>query len=145
MNGAARAARTEGCCRLPRRKRSSCFLARYEAIVEDALAANKALLSRGRNPLEREPYDLALALQRRRTEVTHFIVDLSLPLTNNEADRSLRMTRHRKISGCVHSKDHPSRFVTIRSYLAAARKHAVDALWVLSVLFRGEMWMPPLT
>jgi transposase len=143
MNSAAHGARAKGQVRLARRTRDE-FLARYDAIVEDALVANTALLSRERNSLERESYNLAVALQRRRSEVTRFIVDLSVPFTNNEAERSLRMAKlHRKISGCFQSEDHARHFATIRSYLATARKHNTGALEVLSVLFRGGVWLPP--
>jgi len=52
---------------------------------------------------------------------------------------------HAKISGCFQSLDGAKAFATVRSYLDTARKHDVDALEVLTQLFRGEAWMPPRT
>jgi hypothetical protein len=143
MNSAAHAARARGHVRLGYRQRDE-LLARYDTIVKDALVANTALLSRERNSLEHESYNLAVALQKRRAEVTRFVIDLSVPFTNNEAERSLRMAKlHRKISGCFQSEDHARHFAAIRSYLATARKHDTGGLAVLSMLFRCGCWLPP--
>ena len=142
-NEAAHTARARGRARLSCRQRDE-FLVRYDALVADALEANRPLLSRDRNSLERESYNLARALEKRRSEVTRFIVDLAVPFTNNAAERSLRMAKlHRKISGCFQSEDHARHFATIRSYIATARKHGLDSLDVLGELFRGGVWLPP--
>jgi len=52
---------------------------------------------------------------------------------------------HKKISGCFQAEEHARAFATIRSYLGTARKHGVGALFALSQLFRGDVWMPPAT
>ena len=67
------------------------------------------------------------------------------PLTNNQAERDLRMAKLKKISGCFQSDDGARNFATIRSYISTARKHGVGALDVLAMLFRGDAWMPPIT
>jgi len=67
------------------------------------------------------------------------------PLTNNQAERDLRMAKLKKVSGCFQSESGAKAFATVRSYLDTARKHDVDALEVLAMLFRGEAWMPPIT
>ncbi|MGH9029860.1 MAG: IS66 family transposase [Acidimicrobiales bacterium] len=145
MNDAARAARDAGRTTLPRRKLKA-FLSSYDALVEEGLAANRPLLSRERNSLERESYNLVVALRDLRAEATRFASDLSVPFTNNEAERSLRMAKlHHKISGCFQSEDHARHFAVIRSYLATARKHGLGGLHVLGRLFRDDAWMPPAT
>ena len=43
-------------------------------------------------------------LAKVRAEATRFALDLSLPFTNNEGERSLRMAKlHKKISGCFQA------------------------------------------
>jgi transposase len=80
-----------------------------------------------------------------RTEATRFATDLSIPFSNNEAERSLRMAKlHRKISSCFQSEEHARAYATIRSYLATARKHGVGGFDVLTQLFNGDAWMPPI-
>ena len=145
MNDAAHAAREAGKSTLGRRKLKA-FLASYDTLVAQGLAANPPLATRDRNSLERESYNLAVALRNRRSEATRFASDLSVPFTNNEAERSLRMAKlHRKISGCFQSEDHARHFAVIRSYLATARKHDLGGLDVLGRLFRGDAWIPPAT
>ena len=129
--------------RLPKAKLAG-FLARYDALVCDGLAANREPPQQKRDAVEKESYNIARALQKLRTEATLFAVDLSVPMTNNQAERSLRMAKiHRKVSGCFQSEEGARHFATIRSYLATARKHDVGALEVLARLFRGDVWMPP--
>ena len=143
MNDAAHEARAAGRKRLSRRTLEA-YLARYDALASDGLAANPKPPDRKRNNLERESYNLACALGNLRTEATRFAVDLSVPMTNNEAERSLRMAKiHRKVSGCFQSEDGARHFAVVRSYLATARKHDLGALEVLGRLFRGDVWMPP--
>jgi hypothetical protein len=67
------------------------------------------------------------------------------PLTNNQAERDLRMAKLKKVSGCFQSDDGARNFATIRSYISTARKHGVGALDVLAMFFRGDAWMPPIT
>lgn len=143
MNDAAHAARAAGRAHLSRRQLDG-FLARYDAIVDHGLTANPAPVGRQRDSLERKSYNLVTALGKLKTEATRFAADLSVPMTNNEAERSLRMAKlHHKISNCFQSEAGARAFATVRSYLATARKHGVGGLDVLVQLFRGEAWMPP--
>jgi len=86
------------------------------------------------------------ALHKLKPEATRFATDLRIPMTNNQAERDLRMAKlHKKISGCFQSDDGARHFATVRSYISTARKHDVGALDVLARLFRGQAWMPPPT
>ncbi|MGH9046410.1 MAG: IS66 family transposase, partial [Acidimicrobiales bacterium] len=124
----------------------ACFLSTYDALVEEGLSANPAPQNRKRDYLERKSYNIAVALRDHRAETTRFAVDLRVPFTNNEGERSLPMAKlHRKISGCFQADASAQHFAAIRSYLATARKHDVGALDVLARLFRGDVWMPPAT
>lgn len=145
MNNAAHDARAKGRAHLPRRVLAG-FLSRYDSLTAAGLAANPRPIGRDRDSIEKEGYNLAAALTKRRAEATRFAVDLLIPFSNNEAERALRMAKlHKKISGCFQSDEGARSFATIRSYLATARKHNVGALDVLAQLFRGDAWMPPVT
>lgn len=144
-NKACHEARSRGNKRLGRRVLAD-FLSSYDALVAAGLAANPAPVGRKRDYLEKKSYNIAVALRDRREEATRFAKDLSIPFTNNTAESSLRMAKlHRKISGCFQGDDSAQYFAAIRSYIATARKHGVGALDVIARLFRGDVWMPPLT
>jgi transposase/regulator of replication initiation timing len=145
MNNAAHSARDKGKSHLSRRVLAA-FLARYDALCADGLAANPKPEGRKRDRLEADGYNLAAALIKLRPEATRFVTDLSVPFTNNEAERSVRMVKlHSKVSGCFQSLDGAKAFAAVRSYLDTARKHEIDALDVLAMLFGGDAWMPPRT
>lgn len=145
MNNAAHDARSTGATRLSPSLLES-FLARYDTIVEQGLSANPAPRNRERDYLERKSYNLAAALEHLKEEATRFATDLRVPMTNNLAERDVRMLKlHSKISSCFQSDDGARNFATIRSYISTARKHGVNALDALAMLFRGDAWMPPNT
>lgn len=145
MNEACHLARSEGRKRLGRRQLAA-FLSRYDAIIEDGLAANPAPEHRKRDKVERESSNLVVALEKLKPEVTRFAKDLRVGMTNNEAERSLRTVKlHKKISGCFQADRHAESFADIRSYIGTARKHGVGALFALASMFRHDTWMPPTT
>jgi transposase len=144
MNDAAHAARSSGASALSAPLLKA-FLARYDTIVEQGLSANPAP-GRKRYYLEAKSYNLVAALKKLKPEATRFATDLRVPMTNNLAERDVRMLKlHKKISSCFQSDDGARNFATIRSYISTARKHGVSALDALAMLFRGNAWMPPHT
>jgi transposase len=144
MNGAAHQARDAGRRALPRRQLSG-FMVRYDTIIKQGLDINPDPIGRKRDYIERESFNLVSALKKLKPEATLFAHDLNVPFTNNEGERSLRMSKlQRKISGCFQGDDGARHFAIIRSYLATARKHNVGALEVLARLFNGDAWMPPI-
>src|SRR5450830_2127579 len=107
---------------------------------------NPAPCNRKRDYLEGKSYNLVAALKKLKPEATRFATDLRVPMTNNLAERDVRMLKlHSKISSCFQSDDGARHFATIRSYISTARKHKVNALDALAMLFRGDAWMPPST
>ena len=66
-------------------------------------------------------------------------------MTNNLAERDLRMEKIHSKSACFQSEAGARNFATVRSYISTARKHRVNALDVLAMLFRGDAWIPPNT
>jgi sugar diacid utilization regulator len=145
MNNAAHNARHSGATALSPPLLKT-FPARYDTIVEQGLSANPAPPGRTRGYLEAKSYNLVAALKKLKPEATRFATDLRVPMTNNLAERDVRMLKlHSKISSCFQSDDGARNFATIRSYISTARKHKVNALDALAMLFRGDVWMPPNT
>jgi transposase len=121
------------------------FLSRYDDILVSGRAANPPAPSwRKPTSYERDAANLVSAFAALKPEITRFVKDLRVGPTNNEAERSLRMSKlHSKISGCFQSERHAEGFAAVRSYIGTARKHGVDALTALQMMFRRDVWMPP--
>jgi transposase len=94
--------------------------------------------SKTRNLLER--------LRDRDEQVLLFARDLSVPFTNNQAERDVRPTKTQmKISGCHRSETTARAWLTIRGYISTIRKHGDNVLTALSDAITGNPWTPPLT
>jgi transposase len=110
------------------------FRRRYDAIVAEGLAFHEALRPlaapaakdarkrRGRPP-RRTGHNLLLRLSPRKDDVLRFLVDPSVPFTNNRAEQAGRMMKVRqKISGGFRSEQGARDFAVIRTLIATARK-----------------------
>jgi transposase len=87
------------------------------------------------------------AFLHRADQVLASLDDLSLPFTNNLAERDLRMVKvHQKISGTFRSEDGATAFCSIRSYLSTMRKQGRSMLAALAAVFAGSpfpiAWAP---
>ena len=116
---------------------------RYRTLVEKGLTENplatrgsphtrgKVKQSKVRNLLDR--------LHKHRESVLAFLYDFSVPFTNNEAERDLRMVKVKlKISGCFRSVGGLDVYCRLRSYLSTARKNGVGAFKALVDAFKGR-------
>jgi transposase len=75
--------------------------------------------------------------------VLRFIGDFSVPFTNNEAERAVRMPKvKQKISGCFRSREGAEHFCVIRSCLDTLRKQGHSMLAVLLRAFTGDPIQP---
>jgi transposase len=86
-------------------------------------------------------------LLRRAEQVLAFLDDLSIPFTNNQAERDLRMVKvQQKIAGTFRSEDGATAFCRIRSYLSTMRKQGHAMLAALAAVFVGQpmpiAWAP---
>ena len=78
-----------------------------------------------------------------RDECVGFLFDLSLPFTNNQAERDVRMLKVKgKVSGCFRRVEGAVRFCRVRSYLQTCGKQGLDRLDCLRSLFAGQPIMP---
>ena len=69
--------------------------------------------------------------------------DLSVPFTNNQAERDLRMLKvKQKISGSFRTMEGARRFARIRSYISTATKNGKNLLDALAQAFLGNPFLP---
>jgi transposase len=90
--------------------------------------------------------NLLQRLDARAEQVLLFARDLTVPFTNNQAERDLRPTKTQlKISGCHRSADTARAWLAIRGYISTARKHGRNVLAALHDAITGNPWTPALT
>jgi hypothetical protein len=77
--------------------------------------------------------------------ILRFATDLTVPFTNNTAERALRPVKvqQRTSGGCWRTLQGLTDFATVRSYLDTATKWGIDALPALERLFTTGPWLPP--
>jgi|ERR1700722_1917225 len=87
--------------------------------------------ARGKQP-RRVGHNLLLRLQKYKTDVLRFANDFSVPFTNNQAERDLRMMKvKQKISGCFRTNAGAENFATLRAVISTARKQSWNILETL--------------
>jgi transposase len=93
--------------------------------------------SKTRNLLER--------LRDREVQVLRFAQDLTVPFTNNQAERDLRPAKTQmKISGTFRSETSATAWARIRGFVSTARKHGINAYEAIHSAVIGNPWTPPL-
>jgi transposase len=107
---------------------------RYDGILAQGMAFHEgqpalAKTRRRGRPPRRIGHNLLLRLNIRKQDVLRFLIDPSVPFTNNLAERDGRMMKLRqKISGGFRSEDGAKDFTIIRSLLSTARKQGWNML-----------------
>ena len=135
--------REQGARQLPASVRQA-LLAEYFEILRIGYAAhaNQPLPpppKRGGHQKQNPSLNLLDAFLKRAEQVLGFLDDLSIPFTNNLAERDLRMIKvQQKISGTFRSPEGVSTFCTIRSYLSTMHKQGRPLLAALRAVFAGS-------
>jgi transposase len=77
--------------------------------------------------------------------ILRFAVDLTLPFTNNCAERAVRPVKiqQRTSGGCWRTLQGLTDFAVVHSYLDTATKWGINKLDVLQQLFTTGAWLPP--
>ncbi len=133
--------RAQGARYLPTHMRDP-LLAQYFSILASGYAAHAAHApppkKAGRK--KQDPSrNLLDALLYRAEQVLGFMDDLSVPFTNNLAERDLRMIKvQQKISGTFRSAEGTTAFCAIRRYLSTMRKQGRSMLASLVAVFEGS-------
>jgi hypothetical protein len=88
--------------------------------------------------------NLLVRLRDRDEQVLRFARDLTVPFTNNQAERDLRPAKTQlKISGCHRSETGARAWTRVRGYISTVRKHGDDVLTALRDAITGNPWTPP--
>jgi transposase len=117
--------------------------AEHEDWFRKAAAAGITLNAARKGQLQQKRHALASRMQTREDDYLRFARDLRVPFDNNEAERTIRMSKLRiKISGCMRSMAGAEEFCALRSYLASTAHHGIGALKALTTAFQGDPWIP---
>src|SRR6202453_716342 len=135
---AVREALAQGATALTNAVRGS-LLGRHKNIVRRGLAfhreqpkLSRAAGARGRTPL-RPGHNLLNRLHQFRHDVLRFLHDFTVPFTNNQGERDLRMMKVKmKISGGFRTMAGAKRFARLRSVVSTARKRGWNILETLT-------------
>jgi transposase len=144
--------RARGAKTLPSEVRDA-WVAQYFDLLALGFAAQPPPTPAEPPPKQKGPHkqsaskNLLDAFLKRAEQVLAFLDDLSLPFTNNQAERDLRMIKvQQKISGTFRSENGAAAFCVIRSYLSTMRKQARPMLAALAAVFADSpfpiAWAP---
>lgn len=143
MHAAAQEWRARGASQVPALERQA-WLAQYFEILASGFAAQpppciEDVPKRGGRRKQSAAKNLLDDLLQRAEQVLAFLEDLSLPFTNNQAERDLRMAKvQQKIAGTFRSEEGVTAFCRIRSYLSTMRKQGHGMLAALAAVFAGQ-------
>jgi transposase len=137
---AARAARERGAHRLADDE-LRCIRNHYLGALARGDTDNAGQIS----PLADRARTLINRFHRFEDMILRFTTDLSVPFTNNEAERAIRPVKiqQRTSGGCWRTLQGLTDFAVVRSYLDTATKWGLDQLDVLHQLFTTGPWLPP--
>lgn len=137
---AAAAARARGADRLDEK-----VLTRILSLYHGALARGQDDNRSTRGPLADQARALIARFRRYEDMILRFATDLTVPFTNNTAERAVRPVKvqQRTSGGCWRTLQGLTDFATVRSYLDTAAKWGIDALHALEQLFTTGPWLPP--
>jgi transposase len=134
--------RLTGAKAVPKAERDALVL-RYFEVLEQGFAVCQprapSLPKKLGRPKQSDAKNLLDALLKRAEQVLAFLDDLSIPFTNNLAERDLRMIKvQQKISGTFRSPGGATAFCAIRSYLSTMRKQGRSLLAAMAAVFEGS-------
>lgn len=115
----------------------------YSRILTEGFAYHASLppLPSGKRgkPKQRDGKNLLDRLKEKRECVLRFIYDFSVPFTNNQGERDIRMVKlKQKIAGCFRTFKGSEIFCRIRSYISTARKQGWNIWDALEDAIRGS-------
>ena len=143
LHTAVREWQQRGVRRMPSPERED-WLAQYFQLLAQGYAAQAppapTPVAKRRGRQKQSPAkNLLDALLHRAEQVLAFVEDGTVPFTNNQAERDLRMVKvQQKISGTFRSPPGATAFCRIRSYLSTMRKQGRPMLPALSTFFLGR-------
>jgi transposase len=138
-NRAAREARERGADRL-----DEATLTQIRSYYLGALARGDTENQREHTKLSAKARTLINRFRRFEDMILRFATDLSVPFTNNEAERSCRPVKvqQRTSGGAWRTLQGLTDFAIVQSYLDTATKWGLDKLDALRKLFTTGAWLP---
>jgi transposase len=116
------------------------IIVKYMAILAEGLAFHERQDPLARRPgargrkAKRPGHNFLVRLRDYRDDVLRFLTDFTVPFTNNQAERDLRMMKLRmKISGSFRTLEGAQVFADIRSVISTVRKHGGNILETLTL------------
>lgn len=139
-NHAATAARERGAEQL-----DAATLTRIRNHYHGALARGDTDNHGHHSKLANEARTLIARFRRFEDMILRFAADLSVPFTNNQAERAVRPVKiaQRTSGGCWRTLQGLTDFAIVQSYLDTATKWGLDKLDALRQLFTTGPWLPP--
>lgn len=87
--------------------------------------------------------NLLVRLRDYQHQVLLFARDLTVPFTNNQAERDLRMIKAQlKISGGWRTQHGARAWLRVRGYISTARKNGLHIITALRDAITGNPWLP---
>jgi transposase len=124
------------------------LLTRYEQIVQAGYQINPLIekppktkqYKRLPGRLKQSPArNLLDRFSIRKWDVLRFLLYLTVPFDNNQAERDLRMIKvQQKVSGCFRTEEGIQSFCRIRSYLSPLRKQGIPLFLAMEQALRGH-------
>jgi len=116
----------------------------YLTFFAQAIAVGLSLHPRAPGREQTKTRNLLERLRDRADEVLRFAHDLSVPFTNNQAERDLRPAKTQlKISCCHRSITGATAWLHVRGYISTARKNGINVMAAIRDAITGNPWKPP--
>lgn len=143
MNDAVQSAQSLGLKRLHPDEVAD-WKAQYETLLKEGYQANPpdppevSAPRKGGRRKQSAARNLLDRLSQHQDAVLRFLEDFSVPFTNNQAERDIRMVKvQQKISGGFRSLPGAQAFFRIRGYLSTLRKQGAHVLTALELALAG--------
>jgi transposase len=121
---------------------------RYRHIIEIGMRENPVpvsfdpVMKRGRKK-QSKAKNLLDRCQKYEREILSFMYDFSVPFSNNQAERDIRMVKlQQKISGTFRSEEGADCFCRVRGYISTLKKNEQPVLAYLVGTFDGKPFIP---
>ncbi|WIX85062.1 IS66 family transposase [Amycolatopsis sp. DG1A-15b] len=138
LNTAAHAARDAGLAAIPAHIVDP-LISRFARTVNLGLLLHPP--DRGRK--QSKTRNLLVRLRDYQHQVLLFARDLTVPFTNNQAERDLRMIKAQlKISGGWRTRHGAYAWLRVRGYISTVRKHGLHIITALREAITGNPWLP---
>ncbi len=114
---------------------------RYTGALARASTDNEGLAT----TLAKDARTLAKRFDNNRDMILRFTTDLTVPFSNNQAERDIRPTKvqQRASGGCWRTLEGVAEFAIVQSYLSTAAKWGIARIDALRQLFTTGPWLPP--